>query len=247
MIKKSEKAINFGAAFLVAVAVICIAVTVTVLARPLYYFDIEHLNIAQNSGYSAEACKLNYDVLIDYNLLGGEDELILPTLTMSEQGRIHFEEVKDIFVTMQIISLVGIAALVAVVIWFVWHTKKFREFACGDTTVNTATKSRCSGRCIEEKHILWMKYTGYVCRAVAVIVCLTMLIDWQWAFTMMHNIFFDNDYWLFNPYTDPVIRILPDEFFFHCGILIILLVIIQVVGLRIAYNRLSRLYTKDSF
>lgn len=79
-----------------AVVVISLAVTITVLARPLYYFDIENLDIPQASGYSSEACKLNYDTLIDYNLLGGDEELFFPTLRMSEEGKIHFEEVKRI-------------------------------------------------------------------------------------------------------------------------------------------------------
>ena len=37
-------------------------------------------------------------------------------------------------------------------------------------------------------------------------------------FQMVISDRFDNDYWLFNSKTDPVIKILPDEFFMHCGI-----------------------------
>ncbi len=208
-----SKIINLGVAVLAMIAIICISVSVTVMMRPLYYFDIEYLEIAQKSGISAEACKLNYDTLIDYNLLGGDEELVFPTLKMSETGRIHFEEVKEIFVSMQVVALVAVLALVC---WAVYVKKK------------GAKKQNC----------LWMKYTFPVTIAVAVTVALAMVIDWQWAFTTMHQIFFDNDYWIFNPYTDPVIRILPEEFFFHCGFLIVILTMAQIAVLRVVYRRL---------
>ena len=55
----------------------------------------------------------------------------------------------------------------------------------------------------------------------------------------MHRIFFRNDYWIFDAETDPVIRMLPEEFFLHCGLLIILLVLLQIAALQIAYRRLK--------
>ena len=35
---------------------------------------------------------------------------------------------------------------------------------------------------------------------------------------------FNNDYWLFDPTTDPIINILPDVYFMHCTIMIFVLV-----------------------
>jgi integral membrane protein (TIGR01906 family) len=37
---------------------------------------------------------------------------------------------------------------------------------------------------------------------------------------------FRNDYWIFDEATDPVIMILPDAFFLHCAVMIILLILI---------------------
>lgn len=42
---------------------------------------------------------------------------------------------------------------------------------------------------------------------------------------MFHKIMFRNDYWLFDEALDPVIKILPDAFFFHCAVMIILLIL----------------------
>lgn len=215
MINKKIKAINLGVACLAMVVVICISVTITVLARPLYYFDIGYLDIPEKSGISKEACKLNYDTLIDYNLLGGDEELVFPTLRMSETGRIHFEEVKDIFINMQVISIIGVAIAIAFAVFL-------------------------KNKGVSDKYVLWMKYTFPVTAVVALSVASAMIIDWQWAFTTMHEIFFDNDYWIFNSYTDPVIKILPEEFFLHCGILIVILTITQIAVLRMLYRRLAR-------
>lgn len=204
--------INLGAAFFAAVSIICIAVTAVVLARPLYYLDLKLLSIPETSGISAAACKLNYDTLIDYNLIGGPSELIFPTLKMSETGRIHFEEVKDIFVTMQIVAIIAIIALAA---WAVLYRRG------------------------KVKNLKWMRWTGLVTFAAASVVGIAVAVDWETAFMLMHKVFFRNNYWMFNSYTDPVIKILPSGFFMHCGILIIVLVFVQIVLLELAYRRLK--------
>lgn len=64
------------------------------------------------------------------------------------------------------------------------------------------------------------------------IVLLAVIIDWENAFTLMHKIFFDNVDWLFNPQTDPIITMLPDTFFMHCGFLTIGLTILFCAGLQ---------------
>ena len=79
--------------------------------------------------------------------------------------------------------------------------------------------------------------TGFVTVAIAAAVLLAVVIDWEWAFEIMHSLLFDNDYWLFNPKTDPVIKILPDEFFMHCGIMIIGLTAAFTAGLEAIYRR----------
>ena len=203
---------NIIAAVFAAIGVLCISVTITVMFRPLYYFDIDYLDIPQMSGMSEAVIRANYDVLIDYNLLGGPSELNFPDLIMSQQGRIHFEEVKDIFIFMQIFS---IAAVILLVLWIVaWVKKKSLSFK-------------------------WMKFTGIVIAIIASTCGCALIIDWDWAFTAMHTIFFRNDYWIFDATTDPVIRILPEEFFMHCGIMIIILALIQIIILQLIYRRLK--------
>lgn len=205
MKEKKYTALDFVLAVLCTLTVICLAVSITVWFRPLYYADISLLDIPEKFGYSEEICRENYNALIDYNVIGGPSELEFPDMEMSEHGRIHFEEVKRIFIFMQIEALAGIAVLAAVY---------FRRKQKG-----------------------WMHLTGFVTAAIAATVLMAIVIDWEWAFETMHSLLFDNDYWLFNPKTDPVIKILPDEFFMHCGIMIIGLTAAFTAGLEVLYRR----------
>lgn len=210
-----HKVFNIAAALIAAVCVICISVTAVVLAKPLYYWDIDNLQIPETSGYSKEICMENYDALIDYNLIGGSEKLVFPSFSMSEQGEIHFAEVKEIFITMQVISIAGIILFSG----FMLYRKLHR---------------------VPGEGTLWMRFTGLVLLSAVVLIGLAMAIDWQWSFEFMHKVFFDNDFWLFDPKYDPVITILPDRFFLHCGILIVLISVTQSALLEWGYRRMNR-------
>ena len=57
-------------------------------------------------------------------------------------------------------------------------------------------------------------------------------MDFNKAFAVFHKLFFPGkDNWLFDPGTDPVIRMLPAEFFRNCAILILALIIISCAAL----------------
>ena len=57
--------------------------------------------------------------------------------------------------------------------------------------------------------------------ALPAVVGAFVAVNWDSAFVLFHRIAFDNDYWLFDPATDPVITMLPDAFFLHCALLIL--------------------------
>lgn len=214
--RKKGWAKNIFLGVLAAITVICIAISVTVFFRPLYYFDIDRLNIPENSGFTHQECIRNYDVLIDYNLLGGEKELKFPDMVMSMQGRIHFEEVKTIFTVAQIIAAAGGAFFVVLLIW-------------------------------RRRSYHWMRVSVITSALIAVSTLAAVLIDWQWAFAMMHKIFFRNDYWLFNPATDPIIKILPDTFFMHCGMMIVGIAVLINILFEILYRKKRKTYGTTDF
>jgi len=199
-------------ALLCVLFIICLSVTLTVLFRPIYYWDIGHLQIPERSGIPAEVCRENYDVLIDYNLLFGPETLEFPDFVMSEGGRIHFEEVKVIFVACQIAAIAG-CLLFAARIW--WQSRR------------------------KDRDFRWLRWTCWVALALVAAVGSLVAINWDLAFVLMHKLLFNNDLWLFNYKTDPIILILPDAFFMHCGILIMVLVVVFVIGCRLLAKRLE--------
>ncbi len=189
--------------------IISFAVVFTLNFRPLYYFDIGHLNISQTSGYPENEIRENYDVLIDYNSIFGPDTLEFPTLAMSDSGRIHFEEVKVIFVAIQITCMITLILGAAGIIW----QKKKKDWR-------------------------FLKYASILTIAIPVILGILISMNWDQAFVTFHHIFFNNDYWIFDAATDPVITILPDTFFFHCAVMILGLVIAGSVVCFIIYRLL---------
>ena len=184
-------------AVVLALFLISAAVVLILNFRWLYYLDINLLNIEQDTGMSADLIRANYDAIISYNQVWFRGSLILPSLSMSETGVIHFAEVKAIFDGLQIMAAItGILSLL-LGIW----------------------QSRHHGR-------IWMRITGIICLALPVLLGAFAAISWETMFEGFHRIFFRNDYWLFDPATDPVIRILPDTFFLQCACLILLVVLI---------------------
>ncbi len=170
------------------------AVTLTLVFKPLYRYDMEKLRLAEETGYSEKEILENYDALIQYNVSPFEKELRLPTLEMSEEGQIHFEEVKVIF--QFFLKMFLITAVLAAIITVV-KTKKGQYG--------------------------YLKLAGILTLIVPSICGVFVAANWERAFVLFHELVFANDYWLFDPATDPVILLLPDAFFLHCAVMILLL------------------------
>ena len=186
---------NIMTSLCLALFILSASVTITLNFRPLYYHDISALKIEETSGFSKKTIKKNYDELIDYNQFFHSGKLKL-TMPMSKEGRIHFEEVKRIFDAIEIICIITLILSCCLV------TGQLR------------------------KHDLrFLKSASAITILLPSIVAILTAVNWEAAFIMFHKIMFRNDYWLFDEALDPVIKILPDAFFFHCAIIIILLIL----------------------
>lgn len=202
---------NIAAALSLMMFIIAASVTITLNFRSLYYFDINHLNIAETSGIDAETIKKNYDILIDYNSMFNHDTLYFPDFAMSEHGRIHFEEVKVIFVALQYIF---IATLILSIIFIVINTKK--------------------------RDSLYLKLASVFTVVIPAALGIFIAANWEQAFVTFHHIFFSNDYWIFDPAKDAIITVLPDTFFMHCAIMILALVILGSIICAVCYVMAGR-------
>ncbi|MDR1953976.1 MAG: TIGR01906 family membrane protein [Clostridiales Family XIII bacterium] len=195
---------NIAAAVLITLFLLSFAVVFTLNFRALYYFDIVYLDIPASSGLSEEVVRANYDALISYNSIFTRGSLEFPTLPMSEGGRIHFAEVKRIFVAIQALMLLSLAGGAAM----------------------------CA-RKLRKKRAALLKLAAVFSIALPTVLGALIAAGWDRFFVAFHRLFFDNDLWIFDSQTDPVITILPDTFFLHCAAMILLL---TVAGSAILYG-----------
>lgn len=54
---------------------------------------------------------------------------------------------------------------------------------------------------------------------VGIVLAILMAVDFDGFFVVFHKILFRNNDWLFDPSLDPIIDVLPDEFFAQCFVL----------------------------
>ena len=196
---------------ILTLTIISLAVVLTLACKPLNYLDIHALHIPETTGCTISEIKANYDAVIDYCLSFGNAPLEFPTFPMSEGGRIHFEEVKNIFNLFKYMVIGGTLASTAGILWM--------------------RRKHCYG---------YLKLTAILTVALPAIIGAAVALNWDRTFVTFHEIAFNNDYWLFDPATDPVINILPDAYFLHCAVMILLLVILGSLICGLIYRRVQR-------
>ncbi len=211
--KGKVKISNILLALIGTLFIFCVSVYLVLNIRQIYYFDINFLKIDKETGLDDWIIRENYDILIDYNLVTKQvGELQLPSFPMSDAGRIHFEEVRRIFFAIQ---YAGAACLLLFAAGFA-HRFCRKDFEC-------------------------LKLTALFSAVIPLTVGAAIAVSWQKIFVLFHELVFQNDYWIFDPVTDPVINILPDEFFFHCAAAILLFILIGSAASGILYRMLTQI------
>ena len=156
------------------------------------------------------------DYMMDY-LIGREEELSVVTEVdgrtqdfFNEQDRFHMGEVRDLFLGG--LKLRNVCAVLAALL----------------ILGLIVTKEDC-------RSLLPKAYFGavIVLFAVSALLAAAFTADFTRCFTIFHEIFFDNDLWMFNPSEDYMIRMLPEGFFSDMVVRIGLIFMAMVVGVGI--------------
>ena len=201
--------------FCLAILIITFSIGLPIYFRPFYYIQIDTLDIPsymsyveEYSEFDREDIKEAFDEVMDYLTLPGK-EFGPGKFPYSEEGKSHFVDCKwlfDLNAYAFIFSLAGFITLMILNkkgIFELW-----RPFGMHITF--------CSG--------------AYTVGGFALIGGL-VAINFDVAFTIFHKIFFPGkDNWLFNPYTDGIIMILPQDFFMNCAILIFVSIVSLCIG-----------------
>ncbi len=198
-----------------ALAVLTGSIAWVLLLRPFYYVQIVPLGVCQASGLTAAQARAAYNDVMNY-CLGLRPNFAAGVLPFSAEGASHFADVRVLFLLdLAVLAVTG--ALLAAL-----------KVAC----LRRKTRlPRLSGRTPG----FWA-----ACGLGGVILLVAVLAatDFDRAFTIFHGIFFPGkENWLFDPATDPVILLLPEEFFRNCAIaiaasLLLLCLVLALTGRR---------------
>lgn len=86
-----------------------------------------------------------------------------------------------------------------------------------------------------------LKWSSIYLLLASIGIVIPSLINFNTFFDFFHSVFFKNSYWQFDPVKDPIITILPEDFFMHCAILIISLWLLSSLVLAIIYRKRKNL------
>lgn len=207
---KKYKLIQSLFALFLSLFIISLSVKLTLLFKPLYYFDIDYLNIEKLSGFTKEEIIKNYNYVINYLLIPKMQEFSLPSLPYSEVGEIHFKEVKNIFISFDILLIISLI----ISTFGLWTSVKLKDFNI-------------------------LRKTSITLLVLPLGLMTAFLINFDVSFVIFHKIFFPNGNWQFDPDFDPIINILPQEFFFHAAVLILILIVLSSLILTLVHKKIS--------
>ena len=209
-----EKLLSLCTSVLTALAVLTGSIAVPLLVRPFYWLHIKPFGL-ERTGLTVSQIREAYDGVMDY-CLGLRDTFPAGVLPFSAEGASHFADVRFLFLLDLGVLLVSLAALV--LLW-VYRRHKAVEL------------HRFRGRGSAFWGCVGLGAAFFAIGAAAA-------VDFDRAFTVFHTLFFPGkDNWLFDPYTDPVILLLPQEFFRNCAILILALLLITCAVLMLRDRR----------
>ena len=163
------------------------AIVCTLIIAPwIHQIDVQKYGLDVYSGLTQAQLKEECARLVGYLWLWHRQPLELMYFPMSETGVIHFAEVKVFVDYIQIL--------------WVFTTTIF--------TFETYRR-------LKNKEVLFLKQTAIATVMILVTLMLFGIVAFDKLFVLFHEIVFRNDYWMFSSVTDPVIKILPEEFFMH--------------------------------
>lgn len=181
-------------------SVLCLLATAILLTIYLawlfYQLEISYFALPDKVHLKAETIQYNFNILMNYLTNPFSQKLAMPDFRSSVAGLHHFQAVKYLFHLAQVVFVLTLPAL----IFFIQKVIKKGFLA------------------FYQRNLLILGLLPFV------MICLAGLIGFNSFFTLFHQVLFVGDNtWLFDPAKDPVIWILPEEFFMHAFILFALL------------------------
>lgn len=187
--------------------ILSVSILFVIFYRPLYSMAIGWFDIESMTGLSKLQLESNYQQLMDYLTKPWVSQLVMTNFPSSEQGLFHFHEVKRLFMVDYVV--------VVVTLGIVYYGAKW----------------------LQKEGKLWLLLNPLKLLLMLPFVVLTMVVFFfDSLFVLFHKVFFNNDAWIFDVRTDPVIAALPQDFFLVCFAAVFILL---MLGLFLAHTAIK--------
>ncbi len=192
-----DKLISLCFAVAVFFLILTVSIGLPIYCRPFYFAHIDSMEL-EKSGFTRQQIVEAYNEVLDYLTLPGR-EFGTGVMKHSAEGAAHFADCKVLFDLNATVLLLSLAALAVLLL-----LRRFGKIA----PLRLGKRSAA--------------FWGALCAIVLPLVLGGLAAtNFDRAFTVFHTLFFPGkDNWIFNPRTDEIIRVLPQDFFMHCAILI---------------------------
>lgn len=192
------KILTLATAAAVFVLILTASISLPIYIRPFYYAHIDSMGLAESSGFTREEIVQAYDQVLDYLTIPGRD-FGTGVMAYSENGRAHFADCRGLFFLNGALLVGSVLALT--LLGFVKKQTKPEQWRI---------RGRTGG--------FWGAWAALV---LPVVIGGLAALDFDRAFVIFHSLFFPGkDNWIFDYYADQIIRVLPQDFFMHCAMLI---------------------------
>ena len=172
------------------------AIALPIVARPFYYSQARSLELDRLTGWDYEVIFEAYDDVMDYLVYG--EEFGTGQLKWSEDGKAHFADCKVLF-RLDFIVL-GLSSVFIIIALPLLRLK----------AENRGGVARAGF------------FAALILTALLVVLGVWAALDFGGFFTFFHQTLFPGKTnWVFNIITDPIVLILPYEFWMRAGLLII--------------------------
>lgn len=173
-----------------------VSIGLPIYIRPFYYAHIEAYDLARISGYSEAEIKEAYDEVLDYLTLPGRG-FGTGVMPCSHEAEHHFADCRVLF-ELNACILAGSGLILGLLFAL---RKKWGPYRLGRHSA------------------AW--WAAVLSVTAPIMIGALAAIDFDRAFVVFHSIFFPGKTnWLFDWHADQIIRVLPQEFFRNCAILI---------------------------
>ncbi|MBQ7045788.1 MAG: TIGR01906 family membrane protein [Clostridia bacterium] len=204
-----RKILSVCTGFLTALCIISGSIALPILIRPFYYAHITPLKLELISGKTYSQIVSAYNEMLDY-CMGLTNEFSLGEFAFSAEGAAHFKDVRVLFILDLLVFFITALILIAIFVTLKIKGKGLYKF-----------KGRSP-----------LFFASLFVLGLFAAIGILASVDFTAAFEVFHKIFFaGKTNWTFNIYTDPIILVLPEQFFSNCAIFILLNLIVSCATL----------------